>query len=376
MKLTPLQIAALVTVAAPSSTLFGAEEDWTIILLQRQIETGATQQVPVNTSGSRAALAPVPRGGSVFELWGLNPDAGSDSTTLVDSEVVSAFLPDGELSILTPDDHVSDIPRTRIDQGFTLNYEVSGLLPNDPEAPLAARSVLLDHKVANYAPGFIKGEDNFGLGNSNSNSGGGGLLGGLLNGVTELLSSLLGTETEFAQRSIASNGSDQIVFQTANIPGGDIYSDAGIETFRLFALGDATTAQAQLAEAKVRVWPLAQASIQGVESGESYSRIPEIKINLKSLYPESETWVQIYPGPQALGTEGIKLNESAIPWDDEVPLSTSLSFRNLDRLITEEGQWTIEVLTQTPFGVERLAWRSIAVGRTLRVRGNINGLGN
>lgn len=374
MKLTPLQIAALVTVAAPSSTLFGAEEDWTIILLQRQIETGATQQVPVNSSGSRAALAPVPHGGSVFELWGLNPDAGSNSATLVDSEVVSAFLPDGELSILTPDDHVSDIPRTRIDQGFTLNYEVSGLLPNDPEAPLAARSVLLDHKVANYAPGFIKGEDNFAL--SSGNSGGGGLLGGLLNGVTELLSSLLGTETEFAQRSIASNGSDQIVFQTANIPGGDIHSDAGIETFRLFALGDATTAQAQLAEAKVRVWPLAQASIQGVESGESYSRIPEIKIDLKSLYPESETWVQIYPGPQALGTEGIKLNESAIPWDDEVPLSTSLSFRNLDRLITEEGQWTIEVLTQTPFGVERLAWRSIAVGRTLRVRGNINGLGN
>lgn len=371
MKLTHLKPAALAALVAAPLALTAAEEDWTIILLQRQLQSGATQQTPVSTSGSRASLAPVPEGGSEFELWALNPDAGDDAETLVDTEIVSAYLPEGELSITTPDDHVGDIPRTRIDQGFTLRYGITGLLPNSPEAPLAAREVLLDHKVASYAPGFIKGEDNFGLLGGEASP-----ADGVLQGVSNLLGSLLGTESDFAQRSLTRNGDDQIVFQTANIPGGDIYSDAGVETFRLFALADASTTQARLAEAKVRVWPLAQASFKGIVPDETYTRIPEIQVDLKSLYPQSETWVQIYPGTQVLGTEGTKLNESAIPWDDEVPLSTTLVFRDLDRLLTEEGQWTIEVLTRTPFGTERLAWRSLVVGRTLEVRGMLNGLGN
>lgn len=379
MKTNSYHTPALAALAISSLALPAAEEDWTIVLIQRQLESGATQQTPVGVQGSRAALAPVPEGGSEFQLWALNPDAGLDSETLIDTEVVAAFLPNGELSITTPDDHVGDIPRTRIDQGFTLNYEVSGLLPNTPDAPAAAKEVLLDHGVASYQAGFIKGEDNFGL-DSGNNSNGGGLVGGVLegalSGVSELLTSLLGTEANFAQRSLSRNGRDQIVFPTANIPGGDIYADAGVETFRLHALADETTAETKLAEAKVRVWPLAQATVKGIVPDETYTRIPRIEVDLKSLYPESETWVQIYPGSQVLGTEGTILNESTIQWDDEVPLSTSLVFRDLDRLLTTEGQWTLEVLTETPFGVERLAWRSLVVGRTLEVRGMLNGLSN
>jgi hypothetical protein len=349
----------------------GAEdEDWTVVLLQRQIETDAVHLTPVGFEGRRSSLAPVPEGGSKFELWALNPDVNEHAETLVDTEVVSAYLPNGELSITTADPYEGEMPRTRIDQGFTLHYKIKGLLPNEPDAPLAARQVLLDHNVASYAAGFIKGEDNFG------GSGGGDVVGGLFDAVSDLLTSLLGSEEDFGQELIQKNGRSRKIFDTANIPGGNVFADAGVETFRLYGMPDGATAQHLLSTAKVRVWPMAQATIKGVADSETYSVIPHVEVDLKALYPRSDTWVQVYPGPPVLGTKGKKLSESFVMVDDDVPRSTSLVFRDLGRVLDAEGEWTMEVLTETPFGLERLAYKSLVVGKTLTLRGSFQSLGN
>jgi hypothetical protein len=369
-----MKFLSILTLALlPLATLRADSEGWTVVLLQRQIETGATHFTPVAEEGRRASLAPVPEGGSEFELWALNPEVSDHAETLVDTEVVSAYLPDGELSITTQDPHVGEMPRTRIDKGFTLHYTIQGLLPEQPDAPLAAKQVLLDHNVASYGEGFIKGEESYvGPGE--------GLVGAVADTISSVLISLLGSEQDFGQQLIEKNGSDTKFFEVANIPGGNVFADAGIETFRLYGMPDGEVGQNLLSTAKVRVWPMAQATILGVSNNEHYSVIPHVQIDLKSLYPKSDTWVRIFKGgpDDAPGSPngGRKLSESFVIVDDAVPRSTSLVFRDLNRVFKSEGLWTMEVLTETPFGVESLATKSLNVGRNLELRGSFQSLGN
>ena len=38
----------------------------------------------------------------------------------------------------------------------------------------------------------------------------------------------------------------------------------------------------------------------------------------------------------------------------------------------EDGLWTIELLTQTPFGIDRLAYVTFNLDRTMKVRGALS----
>lgn len=173
-------------------------------------------------------------------------------------------------------------------------------------------------------------------------------------------------------RSISQNGTRRHTYSSGNIPGGDAHSDAGVETFKLYALADEFVAKTKLAEAQVQVWPLSKASFVGIEPGESYGILPEVKVELTGLYPTSKTWVQVYQGAEKLGTEGKKLTQSTIEVDDDVPRATNLVFRDLDASLSSDGLWTLEVLTETPFGIERLSHTTIEVGRAMELRGRFN----
>ena len=320
-----------------------ADEDWTVSLVQRQLTSGGSYQATVSAEGERVSLAPVPEGGSEFLLWALRQGEDGLEETLVDTELVGAYMPSGSLKITTPDTYVGTIPRTRIDQGFTLTYQVSGLLVDNNDAPLAARQALLDHNVALYEGGHSY--------------------------------SHLSDESDFEQLMIRRNGETQVHFDASNIPGVDVYNDAGMEFFRLYALPDGEVAQLQLSEAKVQIWPMAYAEITGVESSGAYTSIPEVRVELTNLYPDSTTWVQVYPGTQRPGTSGTMVNESTIVVDDTVPRSTALVFRELARHIQTEGDWTLEVITETPFGVERLSHRTFNLNNTIQLRGSFQTLG-
>lgn len=362
MKTSPIVIG-LGLPALFMNLAFAANEEWTISLLQYQLATGASNETFVAAEGEALSAAPVPEGGSEFVLRALRQVDGALEETIIDRETVGAYLPTGELDITTEDPFDGPIPRTRIDRGFTVTYNVGGIITDgDSNTPLAARQVLLDHDVANYDVETIQTT----------------LVGGITTVSEDVYGELLPAE-DFEQRMITTNGTKNLNFEASNIPGDNVFQDAGMETFRLYALQDGQIAQLQLDEAKVQIWPMSDAEFTGVEMLAEYSTIPEITINLANLYPDSSTWVQVYLGEASPGTEGVALHESSIVVEDVIPRTTRLVFRDITEYFTENGLWTLEVLTETPFGTEILEHVTIDVAfpderDTLTLRGSFQSL--
>lgn len=314
------------------------EEEWTVTLKQRNLETGSVYYSNVDREGNAPSQAPVPEGGSEFTLWAYSRTDEGTTEHFVDSALVGAYLPKGRLWITTPDPYSGGIPRTRIDQGFTLNFEVADL-DTSAGAPEAAKKLLLDHDLA-VSSGAVPADG------------------------------IVGDSFDFEQRYLDRNGVGSIRFPGSNIPGSDPFSDSGMEYFNLYALPDGTVAELLLSEAQVQIWPMSSAEFGGLESSSPYKIVPEISVNLVNLYPESETWVQVYRGPESIGTNGIRLSETKAIVNDVKPDNKVLSFKKLNEVMNDNGEWTLEVLTETPFGIERISYRTIVVDRDLELRGS------
>lgn len=144
MKPSPfLCLAVVFACCAPS------EAEWSVTLVQKQLRTNNTYQTTVSTEGRQVSLAPIPEGGAEFFLWAIEQKSGQqDIETLIDTEVVGAYEPQGSLRIITSDPYEGSVPRTRIDQGFTLEYRVEGLLAGGGHVPVAAQQVVFKHDVA------------------------------------------------------------------------------------------------------------------------------------------------------------------------------------------------------------------------------------
>ncbi|HRX57027.1 MAG TPA: hypothetical protein P5016_21135, partial [Verrucomicrobiales bacterium] len=63
---------------------------------------------------------------------------------------------------------------------------------------------------------------------------------------------------------------------------------------------------------------------------------------------------------------------SALIVQDTVPKNRTLSITNYDSVLPEDGRWTMEVLTSTPFGTDRLAYISFDLDRTIKVNGSVS----
>lgn len=341
----PTIVAGLFLGALSVATLFGQDEDrnaeWTVTLVQKHLASTGVFQGRVEMEGSQVSFAPIPEGGSEFNLWAYRRGPDGLEEHLVDTEVVGAYLPKGNLWITTPDPYTGGIPRTRIDQGFTLNFEIEGLMNTD-ESPEAARKVLLDHKLA----GVEGNPEDF----------------------------VMGPEEDFVQSYIERNGPGGLTFSPSNIPGSDPYSDSGIESFKLFAMPDGDTAELELSSAQVQVWPMSSAVFVGVSPTTVHTIAPELTVELTNLYPDSETWVQVYQGPEVVGTNGTRLTETYAIVNDVEPQNKVMEFTKLDTVLSENGEWTLEVLTRTPFGVERLTHTSLNISRDLKLRGSFQAL--
>jgi hypothetical protein len=55
---------------------------------------------------------------------------------------------------------------------------------------------------------------------------------------------------------------------------------------------------------------------------------------------------------------------------ESVPQNRVLDVRDWDGVITSDGRWTLELLTATPFGIDRLAYISFDVDRTIEMNGS------
>ncbi len=315
---------------------------------QVDLESGLVYQVyvdgpeePGSKNGEQVSPMPVGAQGSTFALYakGLDPD---DTIYLLDEKFVAAYTPEATITVSSEDPHPT--PRTRADEPFTIDVKVDGLLSPGVGVPEAALNVYLQQISLDYDEELNRAP---------------------IDGTAQevLNDDFFIVENTEIQRTGMTKLTSDIFFK-----------ERGEEIIRAFALPDADLDWLQIASARVQVWPIADVSITGMAPGAKITRsLPDMTINLEDLYPDSTTTVQIYKGTQALGTTGTLIEGSRVSFNTIVPQDSQILLRNWDRYATEDGTYTLEVITVTPFdnrAPERLAWLTFEVDRTIKVNGS------
>lgn len=331
----------LVTVLA-SPLALGQDPAYTNFIRQTVLDTTPPLywDVSVPKNGERLSEVAIDIAGSRFELWTVKA-ADNPQSYLLDVAYVSAYAPQAEITIRTEDPYTGPIPRTRADRPFEVDVKVSGLL-NGPNDPAASKSVRLLRHVQSY-------------------------------GNTD------GSEIDRSQAILHSqaildrNGVTKLAYPVTAVPGPDRLSVRGEERFSVFTRLNDGNNDEQIVSRYVQIWPVANASISGITDGQRVGiREPMLTVTVNNLYPSSYTYTQVYKGAPALGTEGRVIPSAQLQIDQVFPENRQWTSDSYGQLLTEDGQWTIEVVTNTVFGSERLAYVTFEVDRTLEVNSMIS----
>jgi hypothetical protein len=243
------------------------------------------------------------------------------------------------------EDPYTTILRTRADRPFYVDITVEGLLIGamDPEA---AKSVKLLHHVQSYG----------------------------LNGTGVALDRTQAILLS-PQATINTNGKQTLTYTVNSVPGADRAKVRGEERFSVFSIADIrpptyNVPEIQISSQFIQIWPVADASISGIAI-DQYIRytMPQVTLTLNDLYPNSTTYAQVYQGNAQLGVSGTIVPGSALVVKDSVPQNRVLVLNKYDSVFDSDGRWTMEVVTVTPFGIDRLAYVSFDVDRTMRSNG-------
>lgn len=317
------------------------------LIRQKQLEGGLQYDyVTDHDSGSSMSQLPVVPGGVSYELFSRG-SAWDNNLYFLDRKVVGFYLPRAEIRLFSEDTTNwwlggSGIQSTRADRPFSLAIRVWGLTPDDPEAPAAAKQVLYTHTGKNYDQTYTPNGNtdytiaSFLMGNANP----------MLTPVYTQLTPMAPTKS------------------------------MGLERFTVSTLVDETVKESSIiADKMLIVWPVSEASIEGVTPGmQIRDSLPKILTSYRDLYPISLTYMQIYKGAESLGTVGT-LIPTSLRWHNTiVPQNEIISLENWEELIPDDGTYTIEVLSITPFDSwrpERLAKVSFSVNRKLNLNGQV-----
>lgn len=331
--ITLLLFCACVPVREASSN------DYVFFIRQIQMPDNLEWDVSVAQTGQVQSPLEINPNGARFELWTIQN--APLRSYLLDSTYVNSYIPVSTVRIISEDPYET-APRTRADRPFSVEVTMVGL-SSDPAAPPAARSVkLLRHAQAYPAQGIGTEIDR---------------------DLANLLSD--GTLTD--------NGTHALAYPVNAVPGGDRTKVRGEERFSVFSLEDYQAPESLLDSVTLQVWPMTSHSLVGLVNDQIIKgAFPTLSIEYTDLYPDSWTYLQAYKGPPVLGTSGIIVPGSSVLVDGSVPQNEVLQVKDLDSVIREDGSWTIEVITVTPFGTERLQHLTIEVDRTIRVNGTLN----
>lgn len=328
-------LSAALLLNAPQTSQSG---DYTHFVRQIQMPEAAEYDMDVEQAGARQSDLPINPNGARFELWTVKADPLT--SYLLDTTYVNSYIPVASISI-TSEDPYEVIPRTRADRPFEVTIEVSGM-STDPAAPEPARSVKLLRHVQDY-PGKGNGKN-------------------IDRGQATLIS----------QGSLNSNGTHTLNYTVTSIPGSDRTKVRGEERFSVFSLEDYEAPESQLSSEFIQIWPVADCSVSGLSNGEKITgTAPDVTVDLNDLYPDSWTYAQVYEGQPSLGTNGVLVPGSSILVDTSVPKDEKMRIRDWDSVIEEDGTWTIEIITVTPFGSDRLAYKVFEVDRKLEINGAV-----
>lgn len=348
--------AVLVLLMTVMSVSAQEPEAW---VRQTDLATGQIYDTPiVGSGGTYTAPVRVNETGSLYELFARGT-AWDTNVYLLDTKLIGTYNPEVKISISTEDSYVrgdvgavSFVKRTRADRPFSVNIEVDGLV--DESTSTAERTVYLAIHGKNY--------------NSESYSG-------------------LNQEPYLLEEANLENGSYTFGPLYHHLTSPTLSAGNGEETFTIVRYESYHVPDTIIAQPKVEIWPVASASISNIEEGQLFiDRIPAVVVTLNNLYPDSKTYIQIYKGGQVLGTAGTVLasterkfgryyNPEQTEEPANVPQNISISMNDLSNYTADDGIYTVEVITHTPFfnrTAERLYHVTFEVDRIISTRGQIS----
>ena len=334
----------ILAVAMPCMVSADPADDYVNFVRQIQQDSGVEWDIGVGTAGTKISPTGVSAEGSFFELWSVH--SLSVSEFLLDEQYVTAYTPNADINIITEDPYAA-IPRTRVDRPFQVQISVRGLIdrndPNYATAPAAAKWVDYTNYTFAYPEGAFSFED-----------------------VEDPVGTVV-TEGYMEQTA-----STTVTFSATNLTGEDLTQLKGEEVFTITAQADFGVSATILDSEKVQIWPIATGTISGINPARYYELVPPVSVNLVNLYPDSTTYLRIYPGESKALPSGIKtVNSSFVIIEDSIPQDRDLTVHNIDDYFSEEGLHTIELLHRTPFGTDLLDTAQITVDRTIEVNGGV-----
>lgn len=301
----------------------------------------------VEEAGSRLSDLAINPGGARFELWTV-ANTSTPTSRLLDTAYVGTYVPVATVTIRSEDPYI--IPRTRVDRPFHVDIDVAGLL-NGPSDPPASKAVKLTRHMQSYGAGGT----------------------GIDLDRTQA--------TLVSQVFVTTNGMQTITVpgMATAVPGAGV-KIRGEERFTIFSVEDSRTApdgvtyvvpETQIASKLIQIWPMADGVITGIAQNELIRyQLPQLTLTLNDLYPSSTTYAQVYKGSPRLGVTGRIVPGSAVTINDSVPVDRVLVIDDYAEVFDEDGRWTMELLTDTPFGIDRLAYVSFDLDRTIKVNGS------
>jgi hypothetical protein len=323
----------------PQSLLAQNGSTFTNIIRQVQLPDGPDWDVGVAASGAVLSPLAIDPGGARFELWTVK--ATPLTEYLLDSRYVGTYVPLGNLRVRSEDPYTT-IPRTRADRPFFVDVTINGLL-SDAGAPDAAKNIKFLRHVQSYGAGGTGVAINRDL------------------------------ATLHSQVMMTQNGTQTLTYVVNEVPGADRAKVRGEERFTLFSLPDYQVPQgSQLASQFIQIWPVADGNLSGITANQMIRfSVPPVTVTLNDLYPSSHTYAQVYKGPPVLGTTGTIVPGSSLLINDSVPVSRVLTLSNYDAVFDDDGLWTMELVTQTPFGLERMHHVSFQLDRTIQMNSSV-----
>lgn len=314
-KLIPLFLLAL------SQALPGQADSYVNFVRQKQQTSGVVWDMPVAAEGAAASALTLETDGALFQLWTINQTKAVDY--LLDQKLVGAYLPKADIRVKTLDPN-GRVPRTRVDQPFTVEIDVSGLLTGTG-MPAAAASVLLERHIASYTAG-----------------------------ATSLDPAAVLANTPLSRAYLNTNGRTVLQFPASSLTAADPTKASGEEHFVIHALADSAASQTQISTAFVQVWPVASGAIKGITQGQQLRfKAPPIELLLNDLYPRSDTHLLLFEGSQINGSEGVLVK--SFPMDRESSQSHVISVTDeLDDKLGKDGTYTLALVSDTVYGRELL----------------------
>lgn len=287
---------------------------------QHQQTSGVVWDMPVVPTGEAPSALMIENSGSLLQLWTVRQEGAKEY--LLDQKLVGSYLPAAEIKVTTLDPY-KPVPRTRVDQPFTVVIRLAGLLTGTG-LPKAVTSVVLERHIASFAPG-----------------------------KTALDPAAVLSGVPLSSAYISANGTTVLKFPASSLTAPDPTTASGEEHFVIHALSDGSLSQTQLASGFVQVWPIASGAIKGISNGASFvSSIPDLRLHLNDLYPRSDTHLMLFEGTQFNGVEGTIVK--AFPMDRETCESHVFEVSEFDSMLPEDGTYTLALISETIYGHELL----------------------